>query len=1007
MESTRDHLRHIHGFSPEVSGLLWFPEPPRLAYAAGCRVVLLDEAGNQSYIRQEHQITAICGVEHSFQNSAFPLKSEPLIGVATFNGSTAEIRALSLTSKRTFGPFRFNSRITQICFSHDGSFLVSTASNRDHTIAIWNLRHKVSQKPLERASYAAPVYGLMSPRHRCPRFVSYGVAHIKFWHLENRGKSQLEGRRGTFGTHGGPKIVTAVAYMGPDKLAVGGNAGQVYIFEKTAAVKSFSLTFPRSVCWLHSSPLGISVATADGKLTLLGEHSKLLFTLPNNHIDSKFFSPVLRGVKLGTRSVVLMTASHLIRVDDTEHITTLCQQPSKDITCIATHPALGIAVGSSDGTVLCYKHNADGSPYKALKCADPVTTVALSSGETPWLAIGCENSTLEILSASNWHYVYRRRLSATTSALTCSAFHVCSSGEYLAVGDADGVVTILCFKRRDGAARGPAHSGSEAVVKHAQLRGHTSSVVRLAFAHTRHDNSCSTLLSLGSSGRFVAFCAKTATRLPTWNDCADISPWVFPSGPKVAHLPPLTWAHEIRADGSFVGARAAPHTHSVQLFAGDKSRGSALDVFPKVTTVALIGAHSLAVCAGSSVSIVSIDPIDDVHGAHARGDAACERAQHVGEENINVHDGDDGDEFAHLTPWDEGQMKPEPRGTAARNMRMRDDGIAVAPTPIRASSHIGSSFDDDSDMPSLVPPDPVPYSPPVPFEDAAPQSWESPARGALRPESAREQQPVVISQRDNESAVIDADHSDTSRNHTAWAAQTTPAKAFEQQEPAMVCSDRRAARDDKCARMKSELGSLLAPDDEDVQVAPGAFRDSAGLREMLFKKRAQSDKVSAKVGSIMHASLPNLDHLRAMEETQDSARSILRRQSFNSVQQLLQHSARPTSAPSSGQHKGPFQFVISRTDGEWRINMQLLGGVLTKVSRNAYKRCLTFEGEISYRWKHSATETVGEKFEILVPGDYDVTGNIQIDKQYSEGKCSVGIPRRRTDQQKQCEDVLV
>jgi len=620
-----DHLVHIHGFSPDVSGLIWFSEPERLVYAAGCRIILL-AGSTQSYISQKHPITALCGVDHSFQNSAFPLTSEPLLGVATYTGTNAELKVMSLTSKRRFGPFRYKSKLSHVCFSNNGALIVGIASNRDHTIIMWDLR-KPKIKPLEYASYASPVLGCISPVHPKPRFISFGVAHIKFWQLDTAvgGKPCLEGRRGTFGTirdgplggghTGGPKTVTTVCDMGKEKVAVGGSEGQVYIFEKTHAKRMVRLPQSTSpIVWIHNAWLGLNVCSADGRLSHIEDKTKCIISSLQKNIDPNFQSTVLRGVNTA-RCAVFMTKSHLLRVDDDKKkgIHVLAEQPRGEILSMASHPKVGLLVGAVDGTVMFYKPN---QPAKKMRAASAATTVAIShSLESPWIAIGCDNGTLEILASSDYHYVYRRLVSQKGAAIVCSAFGNALRSDWLAVGDKEGVVTVFRFKDLDGDSY---HSGAEVVVKCAQLRGHTSSLHSMQFE--KRVNS-PILLTLGVDGRFVAYDVQSSHRVPIEND-VRVSPWNFPSGSPVEHLPKFLRANELKH--GFVGVREkdeasgrsfpslewCPTQYSLSP-STNRGRSSGyiplqtLDIFPKVGPLCGLGDESLALASGTCVSIYS------------------------------------------------------------------------------------------------------------------------------------------------------------------------------------------------------------------------------------------------------------------------------------------------------------------------------------------------------------------------------------------------------------------
>ena len=167
-----------------------------------------------------------------------------------------------------------------------------------------------------------------------------------------------------------------------------------------------------------------------------------------------------------------------------------------------------------------------------MKASGGVTCLAVSKcleGDSAWLAVGCDDSTLSILGETPFRYVLRRCLSATGARLTCARFSPCSASHplWLAVGTSEGC--IHTFKFKEPANQTAGHTGAETVVKVATLRGHAAPVVDISFADAL---PCTYLMSVDASGQALAFDVPMGRRMQSVALVRDVmfSPWTAPIG---------------------------------------------------------------------------------------------------------------------------------------------------------------------------------------------------------------------------------------------------------------------------------------------------------------------------------------------------------------------------------------------------------------------------------------------------------------------------------------------
>jgi len=190
--------------------------------------------------------------------------------------------------------------------------------------------------------------------------------------------------------------------------------------------------------------------------------------------------------------------------------------------------------------------------------------------------------------------------------------------------------------------------------------------------------------------------------------------------------------------------------------------------------------------------------------------------------------------------------------------------------------------------------------------------------------------------------------------------------------------------------------------------------DNGGVREFLEKNKKRREFVSPKIGAKDTGAFGRqvLDARRVHSETTHRAQGILERQRFDAVGQLLQVNndktelAFPSFAPSGAQREtssGRFLCRVNNAGSQYEVEVQLPGGRLQKVTRNPYQRTLTFYGEIVSRWGLSmpgdegvTEDKVEDRLVVHIPRAFDVTGPLQTEKEFEDGKCIVTVPKSST-----------
>ena len=546
-------LSQVLGFD---ASCLAFLSEERCAVAAGRLVVEISLQTNQQRFIQH--CSAVTCLAHSSQQRLGASGQTHKAGA-----KSSEVLLWDSETLEVYATFAFHqSDVEAIGFIQDGEVLVTIGADRDRTMALWPAARagvfRVGRKdgvPLAVCSAfkGGQVCGVSTApgSSELPLlFATYGAQHVKFWQSSRSARlsAAIDGRRGAFGCEGAPRMVVCACWVARDRLVAGGSSGEVFFFHGSRAVRKMVFQPAPIACIL---PLRESLAAihANGICTVLTSGQRTEHDLAELDCwpEPRFRTPLVSGAGWKADRLLMSSKTHLICMDLAGSFTGLrsCQvlasQPSLQVTSVATHPVEKcVYTGAMDGVVRCYGGVDMGCiESRSLRASAGVTCLAVSgaAGEesSAWLAVGCDDATLTIMSEKSRHYVLRRTLSAKKAKLTCARFSsVDMSGAHplwLAVGTEDGCIHTFRFKEatcRASAYTG-VHTGEEIVSKVATLRGHEAPIFDICFADTL---PCNFLLSADLSGKQLAFDVPMARRLPTLALVRDVPfcPWTAPTG---------------------------------------------------------------------------------------------------------------------------------------------------------------------------------------------------------------------------------------------------------------------------------------------------------------------------------------------------------------------------------------------------------------------------------------------------------------------------------------------
>lgn len=547
-------LSQVLGFQ---ASCLAFLSEDRCAVAAGRLVLEISlQTQQQRFIQHGSAVTCLA---HSFQQRLGASGQKH-----TTSTKWAEVLLWDSESFDVCATFSFHKNdVEAIGFIQDGEVLVTIGSDRDRTMALWPAARagvfRMGRKdgaPLVvcsafKGGAVSGVTGAPGSSELPLLFATYGAQHMKFWQSARSARlsAAIDGRRGAFGCDGAPKMVLCACWVARDRAVAGGSAGEIFFFHGSRAVRKMAFQ-PSPIACIVPLRESLAAVHANGICTILssGQTVEQDFSTLDCWPESRFRTPLVSGASWKHDKLLLSSRTHLVCLDlvngtkGNRSCQVLASQPSSQLTTVAAHPAENcIYTGAMDGVVRCY----DGSDLKciegrSLRASAGVTCLAISgisAGEdsSAWMAVGCSDATISIMSEKTRHYVLRRTLSAKKAKLTCARFSsVDMSGAHplwLAVGTEDGCIHTFRFKEATcrACAYTGVHTGEEIVSKVATLRGHEAPIFDICFADTL---PCNYLLSADLSGKQLAFDVPMARRLPTLALVREVPfcPWTAPVG---------------------------------------------------------------------------------------------------------------------------------------------------------------------------------------------------------------------------------------------------------------------------------------------------------------------------------------------------------------------------------------------------------------------------------------------------------------------------------------------
>lgn len=1075
----RPFLSQVHGFHAAARPAVLFLDEHHCAVAAGRLVVLLDIAeGGQKFVAG-HSDAVTC-LAHSSEQACGASGQ-----VRRAGAKCAEVLMWCPATQRVMASFVFHQADVEVVgFAQGGEVLITIAADRDHTLAMWPaarhgfFQHKRKETvPLvvSSAYKSGDVYGMMPAPDRPgapPQFVTYGAVHVKFWQ-SGRLSPKLSGRRGAFGKEAAPRAVVTVAWVGSSRLVAGGSDGEVYFFEGTRAIKCVR-PHPHAVALLLPLPSSLLVVSSRGSCSLVDAEAPRgsidLASLPGAP-DPRTQSLIVGGAAWQQKAVLFASKSHLLHAEleagpqPLQSCRVLLAQPSSPITAVCAHPTEPVIItGSLDGTVRSYRSNAQGVlvPDRSFRAPAGITCIAISGcvrGASAWLALGCNDSTLVVLSEESHHYVFHRCLSPTKAQLTCAAFSTSDilhgTPLWLAVGCADG--TISTFRFKEPVYRSTSHTGSETVEKVATLRGHNASVFELSFADTL---PCAFLLSVDVAGQALVFDVVMARRMPSMALVKDMpfSPWKSPIGWQVAGC----WQPQPEDEKARLAPRHFCEVASRSVIAVSDADAPAVELYPfpcptppACKPVRLGGLVELVTalihCSFCNWLVASSDTLLFVWSWHGRGEAdphpvtperklAGSPAARAG--NVAIYDTPTGPKHA-MSPDHAGLMTPQRRTPSRSRVGLPADKVqldfgaaddvrkpgspAASRPPIRHNPYADDGHpgyadpavqyggDESFDFYGHGPRDDFRAMPDMPksepstrgtnedcdlAEVSSPGTPSANRRGVspARPAYLRPQQHLQLHPHEHpyeHQGLHQHEHQHPHQKVQQQQQQERQERWGQEQHNMPLRSDDAEVDIDLSLAQARPWTFGL---DELAQDAPR--EEGIQAPQALRDGRFRFAHVGEGVGETQ----------RIREDTALRARSIHERQLHDEVGVLLRggggdRSSVPTHVVEA--HDGACResrigrFVCRLRDAgsEYEVEVLLHHGQLTQVTRNPSRRTITFEGTAGAQPQGRRHGDAGthQRLSVRMPAGFDLADlPSRLDKNFAKGWCAVAWPRLRS-----------
>ncbi|GBG25699.1 Echinoderm microtubule-associated protein-like 1 [Hondaea fermentalgiana] len=194
-------------------------------------------------------------------------------------------------------PALHSTAASQLCFSADGSRLISVGEDENHTIMVWRSDSGTwTDTNLQAKAMGGQQKILFALFYGASELATGGVNHLTFWKLNG---GVLTPRRGIFGRKGKVQPLLCAATLegvgASAKIVTGSVTGHLYVWSDGEVIKSVK-AHDRTVNAIHACNLGLATGSKDGVVKLWDSKLSPIRTFDMSEVLPTPHRPPVRSV---------------------------------------------------------------------------------------------------------------------------------------------------------------------------------------------------------------------------------------------------------------------------------------------------------------------------------------------------------------------------------------------------------------------------------------------------------------------------------------------------------------------------------------------------------------------------------------------------------------------------------------------------------------------------------------------------------------------------------------